>query len=82
MVNIILQCSFSYIIFSFYMFIALLYFNSTNYYYLIFSEVDEPLGFNQTLINGSVLNVVSINNICFCRNHYLKSYHHIKLFNL
>ena len=31
----------------------------------IFSEIDESLDFHETLINGSVLNVVSMNNISF-----------------
>ena len=46
---------------------------------LFFSEIDEPPDFNETLINGSVLNVVSMNNIFF-GNHYLKSYQHLKFF--
>ena len=29
----------------------------------IFSEIDEPLDFNETLVNGSIINVVSMNNI-------------------
>ena len=29
----------------------------------IFFEIDEPLDFNETLVNGSVFNVVSIINI-------------------
>ena len=31
----------------------------------IFSEIDGPLDFNETLVNGSILNTVSINNIRF-----------------
>ena len=31
----------------------------------IFSEIAKPLDFNETLVNGSVLNVVSLNNIRF-----------------
>ena len=31
----------------------------------IFSEIDRPLDFNETFINSSVLNVVSINDIRF-----------------
>ena len=40
--------------------------------YWIFSEIDEPLDFNETLINGSVLNVVSMNNIRFLRKSLFK----------
>ena len=37
----------------------------------IFSEIDEPLDFNETLVNGSVLNVVSIDKLpFFSGNHY------------
>ena len=32
---------------------------------MIFSEIDEPLDLNETLVNDSVLNVISINNIRF-----------------
>ena len=46
----------------------------------IFSEIDEPLDFNETLVNGSVLNVVLMNNILFLRKHYLKSLQYLKLF--
>ena len=38
----------------------------------IFSEIDEPLDFNETLINGSVLNVVSMNKIRFLQNSLLR----------
>ena len=31
----------------------------------MFSKIDEPLDFIKTLENGSVLNVVSMNKICF-----------------
>ena len=31
----------------------------------IFSEIDRPLDFNEILVNGSVLNVVSMDNISF-----------------
>ena len=49
--------------------------------YRIFSEIDGPLDFNETLVNGSLLNLVSMNNIrFFCGNHYSKSYQHLKLF--
>ena len=34
-------------------------------YNRIFSEIDEPFNFNETLINGNVLNVVSTDNIRF-----------------
>ena len=40
--------------------------------YWIFSEIDEPLDFNGTLVNGSVLNVVSINNIRSLRKSLFK----------
>ena len=40
----------------------------------IFSEIDRPLDFNETFVNSSVLNVVSIMILVFCGNHYLKSY--------
>ena len=33
----------------------------------IFSEIDEPLDFNETLVNGRVLDVVSINTTLFLR---------------
>ena len=33
----------------------------------IFSEIYDPLDFNETLVNGSVFNIVSINNIRFLR---------------
>ena len=39
----------------------------------IFSEIDEPLDFNETLINGSVLNVVLMNNISFFRKSLFKN---------
>ena len=29
----------------------------------IFSEIDEPLDFNETLVSGSIFNVISLNNI-------------------
>ena len=48
------------------------YYNSTNYYYWIFSEIDEPLDFNETLIDGSVLNVVSVNNMSFLQKSLFK----------
>ena len=38
----------------------------------IFSEIDEPLDYNETLVIGSVLNVVSINNIRFLRKSLFK----------
>ena len=41
---------------------------------MIFSEIDGPLDFNEILVNGSVLNVVSMDNIRFYGNQYLKSY--------
>ena len=51
-------------------------------YNRIFSEIDEPFNFNETLINGNVLNVVSMDNIrfffFFCGNHYSKSYQHLE----
>ena len=47
----------------------------------IFSEIDRPLDFNDILVNGSVLNEVSMDNISFfCGNHYIKSYQHLNLF--
>ena len=56
--------------------------SSSSFLLRIFSEMDRPLDFNETLVNGSVLNVASLNNIRFfcCGNHYLKSYQHLKLF--
>ena len=38
----------------------------------IISGIDEPLDFNETLVNGSGLNVVSINNIRFLQKSLLK----------
>ena len=38
----------------------------------IFSEIDEPLDFSKTLINGSVLNVVSMNNVSFLQKSLFK----------
>ena len=38
----------------------------------IFSEIDEPLDFNKTLVNGSVLNVASMNNIRFLKKSLFK----------
>ena len=35
------------------------------YYISIFSEIDGPLDFNETLVKGSVDNVVSMDNISF-----------------
>ena len=37
-----------------------------------FSEIDEPLDFNETLVNGSVVNVVSMNNIRVLRKSLSK----------
>ena len=33
----------------------------------VFSEIDESLDFNETLVKGSVLNVASMNNIRLLR---------------
>ena len=38
----------------------------------IFSEIDGPLDFNEILMNGSVLNVVSMDNISFLRKSLFK----------
>ena len=38
----------------------------------IFSEIDRPLDFNEIWVNGSVLNVVSMNNVSFLRKLLLK----------
>ena len=38
----------------------------------IFSEIDRPLDFNEILVNGSVLNVVSMDNISFLRKSLYK----------
>ena len=47
----------------------------------IFSEIDGLLDFNEILVNGSVLNAVSMDNISFfCGNPCLKSYQHLNLF--
>ena len=40
----------------------------------IFSEIDEPPDFNKTLVNGSVLNVVSMNNIRFLQKSLFKKF--------
>ena len=37
----------------------------------IFSEIDRPLDFNETFVNSSVLNVVSINDTNFLRKSLL-----------
>ena len=48
----------------------------------IFSDIDRPLEFNETLVSGSVLNVVSIINIrfIFLRKSLLKKLSAFKLF--
>ena len=38
----------------------------------IFSEIDGSLDFNEILVNGSVLNVVSRDNISFLRKSLFK----------
>ena len=38
----------------------------------IFSEIDGPLDFNEILVNGSVLNVISMDNISFWRKSIFK----------
>ena len=38
----------------------------------IFSEIDGPHDFNEILVNGSVLNVVSMDNISFLRKSLFK----------
>ena len=38
----------------------------------IFSKIDGPLEFNEILVNGSVLNVVSMDNISFLRKSLFK----------
>ena len=38
----------------------------------IFSEIDRPLDFNETFVNSSVLNVVSINGTRFLRKSLFK----------
>ena len=47
----------------------------------IFSEIDEPLDFNENMRTNLVLDVVSLNAITFfCGNCYLTSYLASKLF--
>ena len=38
----------------------------------IFSEIARPLDFNEILVNGSVFNVVSMDNISFLRKSLYK----------
>ena len=38
----------------------------------IFSETEGPLDFNEILVNGSVINVVSMDNISFWRKSLFK----------
>ena len=45
----------------------------------IFSEIDEQLDFYETLVNSSVLNVVSINDIHLLRKSLLKKYSAFKV---
>ena len=48
--------------------------------WLIFSEIDGPLDFNEILVNGSVLNVVSMDNIIFLRKSLFKKLSAFKAF--
>ena len=46
---------------------------------MIFSEIDRPLDFKETLVNVSVLNVVSLNNIRFLRKSLFKKLSALKV---
>ena len=46
----------------------------------IISEIDRPLDFNETFINSSVLNVVSINDTRFLRKSLFKKLLTFKLY--
>ena len=51
------------------------------YYYIprIFSEIDGQLDFIETLVNGSIFNVVSINNIRSLRKSLFKKLSALKV---
>ena len=39
---------------------------------MIFSEIDEPLDFNETLANNCVINIIPMNNVRFLRKTLFK----------
>ena len=45
----------------------------------IFSEIDRPLDFNESYVNGIVLNLVSLNNIRFLRKSIFKKLSALKV---
>ena len=45
----------------------------------IFSEIDMPLDFNESSVNGIVLNLVSLNNIRFLRKSIFKKLSALKV---